>query len=180
MPQRQYDYQYETSPRKIKPDYSKTKKDTNRNKSRNKVKKQEIKTNRNNQKKVKTKKKANGKIKFSIFIKFIIFFVIMFCVIFRNAKISEKFSQIQKLKTAITETQKENDQLEINIQNSLNLNHIEENAKELLGMQKLSNKQTVYISLPKKDYVEPRTEEIIIEENQGLFQRIIQKIKNLF
>ncbi len=180
MPQRQYAYQYETSPRKIKPDYSKPKKNTNPNKSRSKVKKQEIKTNRNNQKNVKTKKKANGKIKFSIFIKFVIFFAIMFCVIFRNAKISEKFSQIQKLKTEITDTQKENDQLEINIQNSLNLNHIEQSAKELLGMQKLSNKQTVYISLPKKDYVEPRTEEIIIEESKNLIQTIIEKIKSIF
>ena len=31
-------------------------------------------------------------------------------------------------------------------------------------MQKLSSKQTVYINLPKKDYVEQRTEEVIIEE----------------
>ena len=37
-------------------------------------------------------------------------------------------------------------------------------AKELLGMQRLTNKQTVYISIPKKDYVEHRAEEVIIEE----------------
>ena len=46
----------------------------------------------------------------------------------------------------------------------MNLNNIEQAAKSLLGMQKLSSKQTVYINLPKEDYVEQRTEEVIIEE----------------
>jgi len=43
-------------------------------------------------------------------------------------------------------------------------------------MQKLTNKQTVYISLPKKDYVEPATEEVIIEKETNWFQNIINKI----
>jgi len=43
-------------------------------------------------------------------------------------------------------------------------------------MQKLTNKQTVYISLPKKDYVEAATEEVIIEEETNWFENIINKI----
>ena len=104
----------------------------------------------------------------------------MFFIIFRNSQISEQFSQIQNLKASITDLQKENDQLEINIQNSINLNNIEEAAKTLLGMQKRTNKQTVHISLPKKDYVEPKAEEVIIEEDKGLFESLIDKTKNLF
>ena len=43
-------------------------------------------------------------------------------------------------------------------------------------MQKLTNKQTVYISLPKKDYVQSATEEVIIEKEESLFENIINKI----
>ena len=98
-----------------------------------------------------------------------------------NTRLSESISQIQKLKAQITEIQKENDQLEINIQNNINLNNIEQAAKELLGMQKLSSKQTFYISLPKKDFVEPRTEKVIFEEEtSNPVESLIEKIKNIF
>ena len=33
-------------------------------------------------------------------------------------------------------------------------------------MRKLTNKQTVYINLPKKDYVESPSEKVVIEENE--------------
>ena len=98
-----------------------------------------------------------------------------------NTRLSESITQIQKLKAKITELQKENDQLSINIQNNINLNNIEQAAKELLGMQKLSNRQTLYINLPKTDYIEPRTEMVIIEEAKPSFiESIIQKIKDIF
>ena len=58
----------------------------------------------------------------------------------------------------------------------MNLNTIEKLAKEKLGMQKLTNKQTVYVSLPKKDYVESATEEVVIEEEENWFTKIINKI----
>ena len=188
MPNRQYSYQYETSPRKISPEYEKqrkktkgqtTKKQNNKNidKGKNKNK---PKSNVEPKKQENKKPKVSIKTKFAVFLKCVLLFVIMFFIIFRNSQISEKFSQIQNLKTSITDLQKENDQLEINIQNSINLNNIEEAAKALLGMQKRTNKQTVHISLPKKDYVEPKAEEVIIEEDKGFFETIIEKIKNFF
>ena len=54
----------------------------------------------------------------------------------------------------------------------------EKQAKEKLGMQKLTNKQTVYITLPKKDYVEPATEEVIKETEKNWFEKFIDKIFN--
>lgn len=45
-------------------------------------------------------------------------------------------------------------------------------------MQKLDNKQKIYINLQKRDYVEPATEKVVIEE-QNWFQQIIQSIKNI-
>ena len=55
---------------------------------------------------------------------------------------------------------------------------LSQKAKELLGMQKLTNKQIVYISIPKKDYVEYKAEEIIMEEEKSFFENILEKIKN--
>lgn len=175
MANRNYAYQYETSPRKIKPEYNKPKKSQYKKQS---VKKKETNkvTKNKKQDEIKNKKILNFRVKFAIFCKAVLIFGILFFVLFRNSQISEAFSKIQSLKSEITSIQKENDQLEINIQNSININNIEKEAKELLGMQKLTNKQTVYISLPKKDYVEHRTEEVIIEEEKSFFEKILEKI----
>ena len=86
---------------------------------------------------------------------------------------------IQSLKTEMSKIQKENDQLEIGIQNSLNLNNIEQAAKEMLGMQKLTNKQIVYINLRKEDYVLPTTETVIIEDNTTLLTKVVNFIKDV-
>lgn len=184
MASRNYAYQYETSPRKIKPEYNKTpkKKKTN-TKTTNKKRetRQEKSVKKREQEALKDQKKLALKTKISVCFKCIILFAIVFLILFRNSQISEQFSKIQSLKSDITKIQKENDQLEIAIQNSLNLNNIEQAAKELLGMQRLTNKQTVYISIPKKDYVEHRAEEVIIEEEEkGFFESIVDKIKNIF
>ena len=119
---------------------------------------------------MKKQKKALAKAKFGIIWKSVLLFAILFLVLFRNSEISESFSKIQSLKAEVTAIQKENDQLEISIQNSLNINNIEKEAKELLGMQKLTNKQTIYINLPKKDYVEHRAEEVSIKEEKNFFK----------
>ena len=74
--------------------------------------------------------------------------------------------------------QKENEQLKVNIANGLNLNNIEKIAKEKLGMQKLTNKQTLYVSLPKKDYVESASEKVVIEKEKNWFENFVNKIFN--
>ena len=57
---------------------------------------------------------------------------------------------------------------------------MEQEAKEQLGMQKLNPSQTIYITLPKTDYIEPAAEEVIIEKEDTGFERIINKIVNIF
>lgn len=191
-----YSYQYDTNPRKLDTYYSKTKKNVSNNKKKNVpkkskkiVKKQENKTVSKNINKPKENKKTKEeirkekltilKVKVSIGFKAVLIFAALFFVLFREAQVNEMFSNIQKLKSEITTYQKENDQLEISIQNSINANHIEQAAKELLGMQKLTSKQTVYISLPKEDYVEHSTEEVIIGEEKSWWDSFIYSIKNL-
>ena len=43
-------------------------------------------------------------------------------------------------------------------------------------MQKLNNSQTVYVNLPKQDYVESGAEEIVKEDTASWFEKIINFI----
>ena len=62
----------------------------------------------------------------------------------------------------------------------MNLSNIEEQAKNKLAMSKLTNKQTVYVTLPKRDYIESASEKIDIdgEDDKNWFEKLIDKILN--
>lgn len=117
--------------------------------------------------------------KFQIVFVFTLVFLFMFLIMYRNSQINETFSEINKIKNEIVKIQKENDKLEVSIQTSLNLSNVEQSAKELLGMQKLTNEQTIHISLPKKDYIETSVEKVVVED-QSFFHKIKQKLEDLF
>jgi len=85
---------------------------------------------------------------------------------------------MQSLKQELASVQKENEQLKVSIENGLNLNNIEKLAKEKLGMQKLTNRQIVYVTLPKKDYVESASEKVVIDNQENWFQKFVDKIFN--
>lgn len=162
-------YQYETSPRKLKPEYEPQKNPYSKKKSSAlKQKKQDNKE----------KRKLKPKVKAVFYI--LIGFTILFAISYRNSLITENFNKKEELKQELSTLQKENAQLEINIQNSLNLSNIQKSATSMLGMQKLDDSQKIYVSLPKKDYVEPASEQVIVTEEKGWFQSIIDKITNLF
>ncbi|MFR2534044.1 MAG: hypothetical protein ACLTEH_00995 [Clostridia bacterium] len=160
-------YQYETTPRKLEPEYEPIRKDPYPKKKSAVKKVEKVKT----QKKAKAKRKLKPKAKlvFSIMAGFII----LFGISYQNSLITETFNKKEELKKNLSAVQKENEQLRVNIENSLNLNNIEQLAKEKLGMQKLDNAQKKYISLDKKDYVEPATEEVVIQQEEGLWQKLI-------
>ncbi len=173
MPRNFNKYQYETSPRKIEPEYTpiktpyKTKKSTAR-----KIKPKSKKSSKAKQ----LRKQHNKAIKYLV-----IGFLILFGICYRESQIDESFAELQEIKEELAEVEKENTQLEISIESGLNLSNLEQQAKELLGMQKLNSKQTTYITLPKSDYIESTVEEVIIddEESSGI-QSIINAIKNIF
>ena len=103
-------------------------------------------------------------------------FAIVFTISYRNSLIDEAYSKTESLKNEYSKIEKENEQIEVSIDNSLNFNNIEQTAKELLGMTKLSGKQTVYIHLPKQDYIESKSEEVETKNDDN----IINKILNMF
>ena len=137
-------YQYETSPRKIEPNERREKRKENIKLVKD-LPRQEIKISK--EQKMKHRKAT---------LLVLAIFAVLFTISYRNTKINEKFNEMQTLKTEVSSLQKENEQLQVTIENSLNLSNIEKQAKEKLGMQKLTNKQTVYVNLPKKDYIESR------------------------
>ena len=162
-------YQYETSPRKLQPEYEPIKK---RYPKKSTARKTRVETK--SKAKPKTKRKLKMQVKIICYVA--VGFIILFAISYRNSIINEKFSEIKLLQSDLAQVEKENEQLEVNIENNLNLQTIEQSAKEMLGMQKLENSQTVYVNLPKQDYVEPATEEIVQEDNENWFQKIINFI----
>lgn len=162
-------YQYETSPRKLQPEYTPTKKKY--------PKKSTAKQTTTKQKaKIQEVKNINSKI--ILYIGAI--FVILFAVSYRNALIAQEYSAIKDLKAQLSEVEKENKQLEVNIESQTNLGAIEEKAQKELGLKKLDDSQTVYVSLDKQDYIESSSEEVKITKYTNWFDNIINKIKNIF
>ena len=169
MPRNFNKYQYETSPRKIEPEYTpkknpyKSKKTTAR------------KTNTKKEQEKNLRKQKHKAIKYLI-----IGFLVLFAISYRNSKIDESFSKVEELKEELSDVKKQNAQLEISIENGLNLNNLEQEAKEQLGMQKLNPKQAMYVTLPKSDYIEPAAEEVIIEDADTGIKGIINKVLSIF
>ena len=157
-------YQYETSPRKLEPEYNRRKKTKN-------VKKTKAE-NQKNKNQIKLEKRRKQKQVATV----IGLFLIMLTISYRNSVINERFSEIQKQKEELASIEKINGQLEVKIESSLNLSNIEESAKSALGMQKLTNDQKVYVELPKKDYVETVSDEVEQEEEKSWFEELMDKI----
>lgn len=161
-------YEYTTSPRKLQPDYRPKKQTKKRNlKVVENLPRQDVKV---------SKLQKERQMKLTLIV--VAIFIFLLTISYRNSQINEKFSEVQSLKNQLSSLQKENEQLKVSIENGLNLNNIEKLAKEKLGMQKLTNKQTLYVSLPKKDYVESATEEVVIENSKNWFEQFVNKIFN--
>lgn len=161
-------YEYGTTPRKLDPDYSRR---SNTKKRQLKIvedlPRQQIKVSKNQRKR---------QLKMTLTVA--VLFLLLLTISCRNSQIDRQFNQIQDQKKQLASLQKENEQLKVSIENSLNLNNVEKVAKEELGMQKLSSKQTVYVTLPKKDYVESASEKVVIEEEKSWWEELADKFFN--
>lgn len=164
-------YQYGTSPRKINTDYN------NKNKKKSPNRELKIVKEVPRQQIHLSKEQLKKRIKMTVTLAGI--FLLLLTISCRNSQIDRKFNIIQNQKKELSTIQKENEQLKVSIENSLNLNNIEKMAKEELGMQKLTSKQTVYVALPKKDYVESASEKIQINQEKTWFEKIYEKIFNV-
>ena len=173
---RPYGYQYETSPRKLQPEYDyprtnyKKKKSTSvkRGKAKQTVKKA-------------VKKQSKRKLKYNVkpVLYIAIAFAMLLTVSYRYSLINENYNNKESLKSQLGEIEKENEQLKVNIESSLNLNSVEKTAETELGMHKLTNDQKVYVNLQKKDYVEPTVEEVVIDEQTPWWEKILSSLTKI-
>ena len=162
-------YQYGTSPRKLEPDYTRKPKQKRKQlKVVEDIPRQQIKVSKEQRKRqMKTTVTVVG------------LFLLLLTISCRNSQIDKQFNQIQNQKKQLAALQKDNEQLKVSIENSINISNIEKVAKEELGMQKLTSKQTVYVTLPKKDYVETESEKVVKTETKTWWQKITTKINDL-
>ena len=158
-------YKYGTSPKKIEPNYRPRKKTTQKEKI---IKANEEQQRINNLKAEKRRQHKNIAMIVGVFL-------ILLAISYRNSLITERFNEIQDKKSELAAIET-NGQLEVSIESSLNLGNVEKEAKKSLGMNKLSDKQKVYVTLPKKDYIESTTESVKIEEESNWFKSLINKI----
>ena len=161
-------YQYGTSPRKLEPDYTRKTKQRPKRKALKVVEdlpRQQIKISSEQRKR---------QLKMTVTV--VGLFLLLLTISCRNSQIDRQFDKIQDQKKQLAARQKENEQLNVSIQNSINISNIEKVAKEELGMQKLTSKQTVYVTLPKKDYVETESEKVVKTETKTWWQNLADKI----
>lgn len=173
---RVYGYQYETSPRKLQPEYE-PKRNPYKKKKSALVKKTTTKSQSTRKTNQKSKKKHKYNYKPVVYI--IITFAMLFTISYRYSLINEEYNAKESIKSQVNAVKKENEQLKVSIENSLNLNSVKKSAEDKLGMQKLDNNQKVYLDLQKKDYVEPASEEVIINDNMSWFDRLLQKLTQI-
>jgi len=158
-------YQYGTSPRKLEPDYTRKPKQKRKQlKVVEDLPRQQIKV---------SKEQRKRQMKTTVIVAGL--FLLLLTISCRNSQIDKQFNQIQNQKKQLAALQKDNEQLKVSIENSINISNIEKVAKEELGMEKLTNKQTVYVSLPKKDYVEAPTEKVVIEKEMNWLEKLFNK-----
>ena len=159
-------YQYGTSPRKLEPDYTRKPKQKRKQlKVVEDIPRQQIKVSKEQRKRqMKTTVTVVG------------LFLLLLTISCRNSQIDKQFNQIQNQKKQLAALQKDNEQLKVSIENSINISNIEKVAKEELGKQKLTSKQPVYVTLPKKDYVETESEKVVKTETKTWWQNLADKI----
>lgn len=170
MPRNFNKYQYETSPRKLEPEYAPRKNNYKGKKSTTRKAEQKI-----NKKKLQEERKQHSKVIMYV----VLAFSVLFAISYRNAQIDENFEKTQDYKKELAAVEKENSQLELAIESSLNLGNVEQQAKELLGMQKLTNQQIVYVNLEKDDHIEAAAESVKIED-ETIWEQVVNTLKGLF
>ena len=164
-------YQYETSPRKIEPEYEPVRKKTER-KNNVSAPKKTVKTKYQLQKEKKKVERKNHAKQISIVL---IIFGMLLAVSYREIHIMEMFNNKKDMENQLALIQKENGQVEKDIksqESKLDWNSIRQKAKNELGMQE-ANKIT--IDLERTDNVE-KEEKLIKEEKTSIIEKIVEEI----
>ena len=107
--------------------------------------------------------------------------VFAFAVLIRYSTIVERDHQLETLKKEYTSITDENKRLQVEIDSALNLDKVEQVARNDLGMAKPEKYQTVYVNIKGDDYVEVAKDASGDEEKGGkqFYATIIQTLGNV-
>ena len=110
---------------------------------------------------IKTVPKAKAKVKYNyaVVIRIGIITLFAFAVLFRGVMINEKTAELSEMKAQLEDIEAKNQKLQVDIEQSLDLNRIEKLASGRLNMRRPEKYQIVYINLDRVDYVEKINEE---------------------
>ena len=158
-----YSYQYETSPRKLEPDYRRPEP----------KKKKPVQKKASPKKKAVTKKKVKDKFKlsfeFKFFINSMLVFAVVFAIIACQALVEQKYKEKESLKKEYSELLASN-----------NLTgDSEEDIRILASQYGMQTKSATLIDLGTSDYIESSGNRVKREE-KGFLNKIIDYVKNIF
>ena len=126
-------------------------------------------------------KQKDVRTKFFIFVFLGILLISMpMYIIFKSAESDELFTKVNRLKGQIEEQRKENEQLDLNLQNQASLVKIEQDAKYRLGMQKIEPTKIIKVQTNEKDYIETESVSIIKDKEESVIDKIFKFVMNLF
>lgn len=125
-----------------------------------------------------TKNKVKQKNIFNKIIFTTILFAVFYMICYRYSMINEKFLEIKKMKSELSEIQAINGQLEAEIENKTDLKYVENYARYQLGMQKPSTSQIKYINVEKQDRI---SVPVVIEEQkeESFLTKIIKELMKI-
>lgn len=163
-----YGYQYETSPRKIEPEYKK-----NPVKKKKPINKKKVKNKKMQKDNNKTKNQQKKKFQLSFEAKFFINSMIVFCLVFAmialQAFVNQKYKEKQNLKNQYDEMV-----ATMNLKSAGN-----EDIHDVAASYGMETKSVTLISLDKSDYIESSNNEIKIEE-EGMWNKLANWFKEVF
>ncbi len=151
-----YGYQYETSPRKLEPDYPKAKKPAKK------------KIVAKKKKKVKATKKRKISFEAKFFMNSMLFFAIIFAMIACQALVEQKYKEKERLKQEYSQL----------VTNSMVANSKNDDTRRIASDYGMQTKSATLIDLGTTDYIESSADSV--ETNESFWDKIVNWLKNIW
>jgi cell division protein FtsL len=129
--------------------------------------------------KVKSKTKVKKISKLKMILSVLICFSIAFGIMLRYVAITEANNKVSSYKRQLSQLQRANEQMQVELDRSIDLKKVEEIAKSKLGMRRPEKYQMVYVELKKNDYAEIVNEQAHDSGRHGNFANILGVIHNV-
>lgn len=165
-------YQYETSPRKIEPEYEPVRKKSTNKKRNISTQKSTVKTKYQLQREKKKVERKNHAKQILIVLSL---FGMLLAVSYREIHIMEMFNNKKDMENQLALIEKENGQVEKDIrsqESKLDWNTIKQKATNELGMREATK---INVELKRADNVE-KEEKLIKEDDTSLLEKIVEKL----